>query len=161
MKGESFLLTIAQIALALAGFAGIIGAFRQAEREWKPQEIAGLQLMLEHTFAAVLFALLPFPLFFVLSLQIKVWSIASSLLAGFLILEFIIQRRRIILLSVRGAAPRRSSGLKYFFFPPTAIFAVIQVVNAYWWHSLSGYSWGLLWLLVAPSIQFFHFVLHL
>jgi hypothetical protein len=72
-----FLLTAAQIGLALAGFAGLVTVFRKADREWIPQEVAGMKLIFEHTFADVFFSLLPFPIFYMLESESRVWRISS------------------------------------------------------------------------------------
>lgn len=55
MTGESFFLDIAKISITIAGFAGVVGALRHPrEKNWKPNEIYGLKLMLEHSLVGVI-----------------------------------------------------------------------------------------------------------
>lgn len=159
MKGESFLLTLAQIGLALAGFAGLISVFRKSGRDWIPQEVAGMKLIFEHTFAEVFFALLPFPLFYIFESEPRAWKLSSLLLACFFAFDFSINAIRLRKLTAKGAPPRRRKAFLYIFMPVTVLSAILQVLNLFVWGSVSNYIWGLLWLLVAPSVQFFHFIL--
>lgn len=159
MKGESLLLTLAQIGLALAGFAGLVTVFRQAGREWIPQEIAGMKLIFEHTFAEVFFAVVPFPLFYRLGSESTSWKISSFLLACFIVLNVLINARRSRKLIAQGTPPRRKKAFFFIFMPVTALVFILQILNTFIWGGVSNYIWGLLWLLVAPSVQFFHFIL--
>ena len=159
MKGEGLLLTLAQIGLALAGFAGLVTVFRQAGRAWIPQEIAGMKLIFEHTFAEVFFALIPFPFFYLLEAEPHVWKISSLLLACFIVFNVFINVRRSRKLVSQGTPPRRKKAFLYIFLPVTALIFALQILNAIIWAGVANYIWGLLWLLVAPSVQFFHFIL--
>jgi hypothetical protein len=161
MSAESFLLTVAKIALGLGGLAGVVSVFRQSGRDWIPQEVAGMRLIFEHTFAAVFFALIPFPLFYSLDSVSAVWRISSLMLACFLLVEALIQIVRIRRLSARGTPPRRRRALLYQYFPTTALLFFVQILNAWREGTPSSYAWGLLWLLIAPGFQFFYFVLHI
>lgn len=53
--------TIAEIAITLAGFTGLIGVFRP-HRPWSEQEVARLQTIVAACFTCMLAALLPFGL---------------------------------------------------------------------------------------------------
>lgn len=155
LSGESFLLRLSQIGIVFAGFTSLVGAFRQASREWTPTEINGLKLMLEHNLAEVLFALLPFPLFYLFRSEQVVWGIASLFLVFFLAFEWFIQYRR-----AQRVPPRRPP-LFWCPFLTSVLFCLIQLLNVALWRSVSAYALGLLWLLVPPALQFQTFLFFL
>ena len=156
MKGEGFLLCIAQVGLTFAGFAGLIGVFRPSEKKWIPQEIAGLSLILEHTFAAVLLSLLPFPLFYLA--ETRMWSGCSFLMSAFFIVEAVHQWRKKIKLDKKGFPPRRPKLLYLTFVVPSLILFLLELINGFRWMLPSVYMFGLLWLLIAAGVQFLLFV---
>jgi len=158
MKGESFLVAVAQIGIMLGGFAGFVSMFRQTGREWIPQEIEGIKLIIQCTFGTTCFALLPFPLFFMLGVETTVWRISSLFLASFLAFEILLQRSKVKKLTGMGAPPRGPMVL--LFFIPVSILFVAQLLNTFRWSSIAALAWGLLYLLVAAGIQLFIFLVH-
>jgi hypothetical protein len=79
MPNAEPLLSFAEIAVTLAGFSGLIAAFRgQSLDEWHPRDLLILWLILGLGGLAMLFALLPFPLFQAGLSDSAVWR-ASSL----------------------------------------------------------------------------------
>ncbi|GEM_PF-889859 len=158
MKGESFLVAVAQIGIMLGGFAGFVSMFRQTGREWIPQEIEGIKLIIQCTFGTTCFALLPFPLFFMLEVETAVWRTSSFFLACFLAFEILLQRAKVKKLTGMGAPPRGPMVL--FFFIPTSILFIAQLLNTFRWSSIAALAWGLLYLLVAAGIQLFNFLIH-
>lgn len=159
MKGENFLLAVAQISLALGGFTGLINAFRHMGQDWLPQEIAGMKLIFQHCFAGVFFALLPFPLFYMWDLEPMAWQYSSLALAVFLAFQLCINAFTIGKLLGAGTPPRRLKMLLFHFFPFTLGLLTIQVIKLFRWQGPSAYAWGLIWLLNPPAIQFYHFLL--
>src|SRR5207248_3227751 len=104
-------------------------------------------------------AVLPFPLFYRLGSEATVWKISSFLLACFIVLNIFINVRRSRKLMAQGTPPRRKKAFFLIFMPVTVLIFILQILNTFIWAGVSNYIWGLLWLLVAPSVQFFHFVL--
>jgi len=81
MQENDPLYSLAEIAIAIAGFAAIVVAFkRNADGGWKASDADHFLGMLVHSIAAVLFCLLPSVLDVFIEAPRNVWSIASTLL---------------------------------------------------------------------------------
>ena len=79
MQGADFLLTIAEISLALVGFSAVIVAFRQAGgRTWSQFERLLIRGMIELGFAALFFALVPHILVYLHFPDPWVWGLSST-----------------------------------------------------------------------------------
>ena len=84
MQAQELLMAIAQIAVALAGFSGLIAAIRTAAPEgWHPRDVWSLSWMLGASIGALLFALLPAWLALFGREEAGVFRIASALLCAF------------------------------------------------------------------------------
>jgi hypothetical protein len=82
MQGSEVLTVSAEIAVALAGFSGIVVALRQRGLEaWPPQELHRLRNMLELSAISTLFALLPFIPHFLGASSEQTWSLCSIALS--------------------------------------------------------------------------------
>ena len=116
MTAEPFFLAIASIGMSLTGFVTIVAVFlkHSEKREWLPQDVAGLQLMVEHSLAAVLFGLLPSATSLLIHNECIMWRSVSAVLALVLLLEFSVQIYRIKDYSERGAAPIKNVSLRAF-----------------------------------------------
>jgi hypothetical protein len=152
MPGEDFLFTIAQVAIALAGFAGLISVFRSGEDSGTQSEFYGQSMMLELSLGAAFFALLPMPLFYTLGAEPDVWRVTSALLLAFLLAWIVLDARRGVRVQDHPLVVRVSQTL--------ALIAVvlIQIGNIVVWRGLAGYAWGLLWMLLASGTQFMLFI---
>lgn len=151
IQGESFLLTVVLVSLAFAGFVGIIQASGKDNKD-RVQQHAGVEFILENTAAVCFLGLLPFPLFYGLSSEHRVWAISSVLLG---IASFVIIVRHGYLIADllrRNHKPRMLPWLKLILFI-TLGFGFLEVYN-YYKQSLVIYTIGLLWLLVAAGCQF-------
>jgi hypothetical protein len=151
LSGDSFLLTLAQLGLAFAAINGLILALRhRPEQRMLPREVNAIWLLIEHSFALVLLALVPFLLFHWsgASNESNVWRYSSALLAVFLVWTIYINVRRL----KKGDKPRHPEQL-YLFLVFTAVFLIVEVTNffckAFWLYGL-----GLVWLLCAAMWQF-------
>lgn len=158
IEGADYLLTSAGLALALAGFSGVIGSFRPRERPLLDQEVEGMKLIFESSFGAALFAMLIFP--FVNSFgEGFAWRFCPVFVAGFLGFEVMRHKEIVARLRAKGAPPRMEWGLKYVFYPITLFLIFVDLVSAIY-GSNSGYLWSIWWMLSAAGMQFFVFVLH-
>lgn len=78
---ESVLYTIAEVAVTLAGFSGVVVAFRlRGVDSWSPTELRILWLLIGDSLLACLFALLPFPLVLANWPQNTLWGLCNALL---------------------------------------------------------------------------------
>jgi len=107
MPAESLLLAITQVAVAIAGFSGLIAAIRTAAPEgWHPRDIWSLSWMLGASVGALVLGLLPLWLgLFDLSIAL-VFRLASAVacayMGGFVAIMVLRGRR----LTRRGHPPR-------------------------------------------------------
>jgi hypothetical protein len=157
MEGESFLLTVAQLGFALAGFAALLSVFRRTETRWSFSELAGQSLIIESSLSAALFALLPFPLFYVVGET--VWQLCSALLVIFFVLWGSFDYRR------TGQASRRDQLFINRLSPSSLLYllaligvALLQLANVLDGGTVPSYMAGLLWLLIAAGSQFMIFI---
>ena len=162
MTSESFFLDIAKIAITIAGFGGVIAALRHPrDQGWEANEVAGLKLILEHSFAAVASGLLPSVLYLYFSDEPEVWLVSSSLLALFLAFELLINIVRLRHATALGSPHRKFGLLLSTFLVPTTVFLFFQILNVFYWRGPVTFAAGAVWLIVAACFQFFIFVLHI
>ena len=151
MAGSLFLISIAILGVGLTGFAGLLGLVR---RPGADTDLTAGDLRVVHLFsvAAVLFALMPFPLYYAFGAESVVWRAGSGLLGLFLVFMIGFNLRKMRIAQPRW--PKVMTGLLAL----SALVLLAEGLNTVWWGSLAGYAWGLLWLLLLAGIQFAAFV---
>lgn len=114
MDPEQALQTIAEVGVALAGFASLVAVFRRRREEaWGPRALAGLRFMIELSLCAVLFALLPFCLAALGLGEARTWAVSCLALAGayVVLLQLNLSRsREIAAQGVRHRQPIQATG---------------------------------------------------
>src|SRR5438876_385164 len=153
MQREVFFSTVALVGVTLAGFTGVVTVFRSPASRWQPNEIAGLKWMLEHSFAAVFFALLPFALNEWICREPELWRVLCLLLAAFFVGELGIQVVRF------RRTPPRSPKVLGLFMGITLLVLIFLVASAFGGSALRAGSIALIWLLVVAGAQFMFFVI--
>lgn len=154
LTSDSYLLTLSQIGLSFAGFSSLIVFLREEPGSaWRRQDIFGVKLILEHTFAMVLLALLAVLLGSRLSDQTTVWKLSSGALALFLAMNLATQLGRLHQLRGMGEKPQYPKGLLFGLLIPTGVVCAFEVSrvclpSAFW------FEIGLLYLLIQAAIQF-------
>jgi len=156
LPAEGMLLAVSQLGLALGGFAGLLASFWPSQHSRALRRSPALRIILDFTFGALLFGLLPFALFFVSGSQILTWRACSLLLAGFLFYELIWWIWRIL----KGLRPVHPFLFYSAFVFVVGVVALLELVNCFSRAPFRGYAVGLLWLLVPPIIQFYLFIIH-
>lgn len=155
MTGESALLTIAEVAVAFAGFASVVTVFRRRDDEgWPGQDLIRFQLMITTSLAVVFFALLPFAVHFFEASEHATWAGSSFALASFMIVLMLTAGRRVIALT-RDAALNPHISLS--FIALGILIALAQALNGFgllFDRSLGPYFVGLLYLLVISGFSF-------
>src|SRR5262245_22554638 len=91
---ESVLYTLAEVSVTLAGFSGVVVAFRVSGiHAWSPTELRVLWLLIGDSFLVLLFSLLPIPLVLANWSQDAIWSFCNVLLGlWFLVVDFLVVR---------------------------------------------------------------------
>jgi len=152
-----FLIAISTLSIALVALSGIVGAFRTVKTPYSAQEIEGLKLILEPSFAAIFLSLIPFPISFTFDGNPH-WTWSSLLLTLILLFLMILNIFRVNSLEEKGQQAREVWGLKYFLFPFTIIVIALTSLLSFQQNSIAGYSCGLIWLVMVATIQFAVFI---
>jgi len=152
MNSSDALTTIADIAIALAGFTGLIAVFRSAGN-WTSQELARLTTIIAACFACLIAALLPFGLMHFSSSATVVWGIPLAVFAalhlalvGYLAAEYRAQRFR------------PSGMLSHVILTADAVFAVwlmLCAAGVFLEPSMGLLILTCIWGIVFPAIGFF------
>jgi hypothetical protein len=80
MRDQFFFLSVAGLALSVAGFAGLVSAFRGRDQGWTRTELWRLRTIARLSFVLVFLALLPWPLYALTGDEALVIRIISALL---------------------------------------------------------------------------------
>lgn len=148
-QGET-LLTIAEIAVALAGFASIVSVIAQRIEEGsRVADSHRLRLMLEVALRNAGFAVLPLPLLPVASSDPLVWRIASGLY-----LAVALVHGGIRLKTQRTIGPRWFTHSAQFFLAATSIACLANILGLGGAHAFSLYLVSLLFGLSVSGLAF-------
>jgi hypothetical protein len=111
MESDGILLAISQIAVALAGFSGLVVATRGASPTgWHPRDIWSLSWMFGTSIGALFLALLPILLFFFRLREEAIWTLANLVMAAFMVVFALAMASSSRRLSRAGHRPR----VRYF-----------------------------------------------
>lgn len=79
MAGSEYLIVIAEIAVAFAGFTSIVAVFHQRQRDWSALQAHRINVMLQYGLLGVALALLPMPLVAIGVSEESVWRLCNTL----------------------------------------------------------------------------------
>jgi hypothetical protein len=83
---ETVLNTLAEVAVTLAGFSGVVVAFRlRGAHSWSPTELRVLWLLIGDSFLVLFFSLLPFPMAIANWSHDAIWGFCNALLGSWFI----------------------------------------------------------------------------
>jgi hypothetical protein len=154
MDPESALGSVIEVAIAIAGFSGIVAAVgRRGAGHWTAADQLRLRILLTASGAALVFAFLPFVLADLIA-QDLLWRIASGLLA---IHTVAISAYRIRQASRGGIAD--AIGLRPWRLVLQGVVALMLIVNALRWGSPSLYVAGVLWGVFVAFMTFVRLLL--
>jgi hypothetical protein len=152
---DSLLLVIAQLGLALGGFAGVAAAFWGQHSSLVGRSPA-MRFLLDYPFGVLGFALFPFAIYQFSGDNLLTWRICSALLALFLAFELVWW-----ISQVRGGLRIVHPWLFYIFYICLSfVIMAAERANIFLQHPFRLYFVGLMALLVPPSIQFCLFLVH-
>jgi hypothetical protein len=151
LTGQEYLCLVLLIAATLFALGTVTG-MRQKPTQWDAVAGLNLRISLEFSLSAVLFALVPFPLYHLFRLELVVWGLGSLLLALVLLVEI---GRIYYKMNVLGA---RWPFIMATLLVLTSVVFTVEVVNFLWWNGLAGYAYGLLWLLIVAGLQLIAFI---
>jgi hypothetical protein len=161
---ETALNTLAEVAITLAGFSGVVVAFRlRGAHSWSPTDLRVLWLLIGDSFLVLFFSLLPFPLAIANWSDAALWGFCNALLGTWFIVGDV--------LALRGE--RRDRVAQQLITVPviTPIFYVIVMVAlamgvVLWLSALdllvprgqAVYVLGLIALLAFAAVEFLFFI---
>lgn len=156
--------TLANVAITLAAFSGVVVAFRvRGARTWSPTELRVLWFLVGDSFLVLFFALLPLPMALANWSSDAIWGLCSALLGSWFLVGFF--------LAIRGE--RRDRAAEQWITIPVitpilhAIYLVALVMGIVLWLSVLGlllprgqaiYVFGLIVLLAFAAVEFMYFI---
>ena len=144
MAWESALGSLIQVAIAIAGFSGIVAAVgRRSTGYWTDSDQLRLRILLTASGATLVFGFLPFVLVELFELSL-VWRLASGVYAIYTVGIAIYRARQ---LSRSGIHPAAIGLRPWSVLVQVAITAML-VANTVWFASFSAYLLCVLWGLV-------------
>jgi len=146
--------TIAEIAIAIAGFAGIVAVMgRRAGGEWIEPDLFRLHMLLRLSFEVVLFAFLPLVLALASLPAATAWASVSALRAAYVLAASYFTARRI-----RDAARVHPEEVSRPFIAATALLAILVLAllgfNAVFAREAWPYVAAMVLGLVMPFLMF-------
>lgn len=159
MVGADVLLTVAEVAVAFAGFASVVVLFQHRDpTKWQPQIIVRLRTMVESSLGALFFSLLPFALHHLGATGQQLWAWSSGLMACVMVGFFtVVTKRSIPLIRSSRLSPRFSLIAAGF----TVLVLGVQILNSagFFFHREFGaYLIGVIWSLAFASLMFLRVV---
>ncbi|RKX35527.1 MAG: hypothetical protein DRP64_19290 [Verrucomicrobia bacterium] len=157
MEGSDYLLTCAEVAVALAGFSALVVAVRQrGDDELAPLDRSLVSSLIERSLVAVFFSFLPILLHGLGISPARVWFVTSGGLSAY-----------VVTLAWRGAVLRKRepqfseliSGPIFYIIWALGLFVLalqsahalgLGVQQSVWWYLV-----GLTWLLVSVGYLFY------
>ena len=161
---EQSLDTLANVAITLAAFSGVVVAFRvRGVRTWSPTELRVLWFLVVDSFLVLFFALIPLPMGLANWSPDVIWGLCSALLGSWYLIGFI--------LALRGE--RRDRAAQQWITIPVitpifnGIYLVALVMAIVLWLSVwdflvprgqAIYVLGLIVLLAFATVEFMYFI---
>jgi len=148
---------VAEAAIAMAGFSGVVVVFRRSGDPWLPEDRFRLAVLIVSSLTTAAFAFLPLVLWEIAGAERRVWQVSSASWAIFGIWFIAWGRsRRASLESEDPAirdrvAPGMFNVVSYGVAP---FFVGLSLVNVAFWGAFTPYLAALVWGLVASGIQF-------
>jgi hypothetical protein len=151
------LTAVAEVAIALAGFSGVVVVFRRSEDPWLPEDRFRIAVLVISSFMTAAFAFLPLLLWGMVGAEHRVWQASSACWSIFGIWLIVWSRSRIARIVAEDPAVRErvSPGVpNLMLYGIGPLFVLISISNAVLWGEFSPYLAVLVFGLVASGIQF-------
>ena len=123
MEHQEYLSLVAELAVAFAGFTGIVAAFRFRSTSWNTEELANFSTMLRASISALFLSLLPYLLHQLIENTDIAWRIASAAVAWVMTIT-------LVRFLSRGNVNQTPFGL-YVMFPGGVIAAFINLLAVF------------------------------
>ena len=157
MEHSETLLTIAEIAVAFAGFSSIVVVFRNRDSEsWEPLDAIRYRVMLIGSLMTAVFSGVPFVVSWLAVPPSFVWRISSALLLLWFIVAIVAQFR------IRPFFPSSAGQMQWAVFfltsSGTATYLVLNTLGIAFQGAAEPYLIGVTWTLFLSGWQFYQLV---
>jgi hypothetical protein len=157
MDQTQSLIGVAEIAIALAGFSGVVVVFRRSKDPWLPEDRFRLTMLILISFSTAAFAFLPLVLWEIAGTEHNVWRASSALWSIYMI--WLIGWARSVDARLRAEDPAMRERvppllLNVLLYGITPFFVVLSLANTALWGAFTAYLAVLVWGLAASGIQF-------
>ena len=153
MQPEEFLVLVAPLGIAVAGFAGLVSAFHH-ETTWTEQAFVRLQSLVIAAFVVTFFCLWPLVLLFAGVDAHDVWRLGSAAMLLYHV-QILVRRGR----ALRRAGHRLSELVRWYVAVVVYPLQVVHLLNALVWASFAAYAAGIVAMVWIASAFFYGFVL--
>ena len=156
MEAADFLLTVAEISVAFAGFSGIVAVIgRRAAGEWRTGDVLRFWQMMEVSLLALIFSLVPFGFHYLDLPPSTVWAASSGMLAA----ASGIQALRSVARTMRALGSDESLSFLFsaFFFLIGLVVIAVLILNALgiiFEQAAGPYLIGIFWQLSLACVLF-------
>jgi len=157
MDWAEVLLTIAEVSIAFAGFASIVAVLGRREGGgWSIEDVDRFWVMIEYSFAALFFSVVPFALHHSGVKDPALWASGSALMAAFLLGYAVMVTRRLIRHRLAGSVRSHwaSIGAMYAVCGGLTVVQTLNAVSDLFEEPFGIYLIGILWLLAAAGFMF-------
>ena len=151
MPGELFFYATMMIGFGLFATLSLL-KLRGQQYFYDDMLGAGFRIGMEHSLAAIFFSLLPFAMFYLLSVRVVLWDIASLILGIFITFELI----RIVITGYQIKA--NWNPIAILMIMASVIMLIMVLANVVWWNKLEWYILGVLWTVGIALVQLFTLV---
>jgi hypothetical protein len=160
MEPADVLTTVAQLAVAFAGFSGIVAAMRRREEGGLfVEDGIRTDILIGSSFSTMGFALLPFAVWEVAGSAGVVWVVSSAIYFPYGVGVMWVSRQGFLRIQNESALVQQRIGMSaamyylstFLMFP---LVLAIQIGNVLWWHRFDAFLVALLWGLVGCAHGF-------
>ncbi|MBW2290911.1 MAG: hypothetical protein JRG94_01220 [Deltaproteobacteria bacterium] len=157
MDQTQSLIGVAEVAIALAGFSGVVVVFRRSEDPWLPEDQFRLTMLIFISFSTAGFAFLPLVLWEIAGTEHNVWRASSAFWSIYMICFIGWARSFHARLRAEDPAMRERLSplvLNVMLYGISPFFVVLSLANAASWGAFTAYLAVLVFGLATSGIQF-------
>jgi hypothetical protein len=130
MEAEGILTTLAEVAIAIAGFSGIVVAFQNRAVDWSEMDKLRFSALLQLSFGCVFFSLVPIVLYLMNPSEPFVWRWSSGLWLVYIACTAAYRVPQLPRVSAPGSDTSKAA--LGFLFSVSCTSVLLQVANVVW-----------------------------
>ncbi|MFT7244211.1 MAG: hypothetical protein ACI82A_001561 [Candidatus Azotimanducaceae bacterium] len=153
MEISDQLLTLAEVGSAFAGFTAIAGVLARSSKDRLGSQVS-FWLMIEFSFALILFSLMPFVFFNFGFAEPTIWLVCSLLMVVFFPLHVAFAGKYVLAAVERGELSKYGPRVIVPLFLTVFVIQVLNVFEIYFERSYAAYFLGLILFLMLAFVNF-------